>query len=937
MNNRDSSTTKNTTTTTTASTKTPTAGKTSSAADTTTNHNENDEETVVDPSKHPILFEFMPHVVYILNDTSSSNNLVVENNTGNNNNNNSGGSKTTTTSAPAGTTADNGEDNQNMKKTLNRGVVMIVMLNGDVFFYPISLGHLDLLPNQLAKNTGDTNDSGAKSNKNKYSKYNISLNLSAEHKVFSLNFQEQDPTSTFIYKYNKANSNSNKNNSNTTATGTESSTPAPPAPTKQTTRYRKPRKIILSHDKRLLMIIGCFYKGISCLTVYRILEDGPDHFQLIYYDSSFTFIDACFSSDSKMLACILSRYPNFIFFLQLPSPSVHNILNNKQLCNHNVVATNSNNSSSNSNNINYNQFISLNSTTNNISTPTIVNTIGGLQQTLNFLHNNNNIANSGSNNNNNTSNNNSNSNSNTKNSETKFIDTLEYSSKRVSFEPRRVGPMAIVGPIKNSLGQPYQMTHITSNPYPQFSEKVKAFEYVTWNDDGLGECCFWNIYKDTLTQPKNSNNNNNSTNNNSNNPLKQFPTLKFEWMTKFVGPIVPDKTWIEKESSPKSFIMNMEFSPLGNLVMVLVKRENHDHKSKTSNGIGYLCMPSTIELLGFNSSNSNNDNDNNNFYYKHFGQSDISLNHTIIYGGANIKRNALTTSSSTTSSSKNNTIGGEVCSTWFQLTPSFDKSAVLVTKWTDSLFFGGVLQYLPSALIKDKGIYELISNTYCVQFTNASEDFIRNCMNFIQIGKYHRLWISNNANLYLITMTPKNDEFIEWIKVFDLSVSTNNNSIITTTTNTNTTSSSSASTTTTNNNNVISKENQVLLSKYYKLSQMIGYNLIDFRQCKEPTSSNQQQQPLSSKNQKKKKIDDLLATITSNVNPISEKSGRSDGEIYQCLHLYKCWNCKLTLMKPLICGYCKSSAYCSKDCQTEHWPFHKPLCSPPNFPSQSNI
>lgn len=891
-----------------------------STSDTTTSNSgsniDNNEEIITDPSKYPILFEFMPHVVYILNDTSGLGNS----NNDNNNNNNKADSNS------------NGGDNS-MKKTLNKGVVMIVMLNGDVFFYPISLGQLDLLPNQLAKNVGDNNnnsnnnttsgDSSKNNNnnnnnnsKNKYSKYNISLNLSSEHKVFSLNFQEQDPSSTFIYKYNK-----NTTTTTTTTTSTATSNTSTTSSELKPIRYRKPRKIILSHDKRLLMIIGCFYKGISCLTVYRILEDGPDHFQLIYYDSSFTFIDACFSSDSKMLACILSRYPNFIFFLQLPSPSVHNLITNKQLCSHSnntgtttttTTSTTTNSNNSNNSKITYNQFISLNSTTNNISTPlppSIANTIGGLQQTLNFLHNNSNIANNNSNNSNNSNNNNNINNS--KNTETKFIDTLEYTSKRISFEPRRIGPMAIIGPIKNCLGQPYQMTHITSNPYPHFTDKVKAFEYVTWNDDGLGECCFWNMYKDTIPQPKN---NTNTNNNNSNNPLKQFPALKFEWMTKFVGPIVPDKVWIEKESSPKSYIIDMEFSPLGNLVMVIVKRENHDHKNKNSNGIGYLCMPSTMELLGYNSNNSSsNNNENDNFYYKNFNQSDTLCNHTIVYGGG----------SGSTLKNKNtnkSTIGGEVCSSWFQLTPSFDRSSLLVAKWTDSLFFGGVLQYLPSALIRDKGIYELISNTYCVQFTNQSDDFIRNCMNFIQIGKYHRLWISNNANLYLITMTPKNDEFIEWIKVFDLSTTQHQQQ----------------------SNNILSKENQVLLSKYYKLSQMIGYNLIDFskEQISGTTNNNNNNTnnpSLSSKNQKKKKIDDLLATITSNVNPISEKSGRSDGEVYQCLHLYKCWNCKLSLMKPLICGYCKSVSYCSKDCQSVHWPFHKPLCSPPNFPSQYTL
>jgi hypothetical protein len=52
------------------------------------------------------------------------------------------------------------------------------------------------------------------------------------------------------------------------------------------------------------------------------MEEGQDFFRLIFYDFSFCFIDACFSSDSKAILTIPSKYPSFIFMLSLPLVTV---------------------------------------------------------------------------------------------------------------------------------------------------------------------------------------------------------------------------------------------------------------------------------------------------------------------------------------------------------------------------------------------------------------------------------------------------------------------------------------------------------------------------------------------------------------------------------------------------------------------------------------
>ncbi|EGC40115.1 hypothetical protein DICPUDRAFT_52183 [Dictyostelium purpureum] len=715
----------------------------------------------MDPSKETILFEYIPGILY-------------------------------TKQVLNGSTIDIGSDS---------GVIMIVMLNGDVFFYPSNVTLLDQLPDIFlnSPNTNNNGNNGATANmgsnnnnksnnsskkNNLKSKYNIPLNLSPDHKVFNFDFKQFDPSESFIYNSESSGSSSANNviNNNNNYNSDPDNIPAPHEFLDfNPIRYRRPRKILVSHDKRLLMIIGCFIKGVSCLTIYRIVEEGPNYFQLIFYDSSFTYVDACFSSDSTMMTAILARYPNFIFALQIPGLQPKQITNN-----------------------------------------------------------------------------------------------IKYQEKRISFEARKIGPLAIVGPVKNYKGEPYHMTHIASNP-KMSDEKLKPFEFVTWNDDSLGECCFWNIYKTpndnnslnkSLHQPSQSNQPSPSQPpqqpqsqqpqpQQQNSPLKNIPQLKFEWMTKFINPIVPDKSLIDKEGFAKSFIINMEFSPNGDLVMAIVRRENHDQKNRLSNGIGFQCIPSTLDLLNSSSIKNFDGTPNTNTNINNIG----TENQNYFKNKTNQQKG---------------TIGGEVSSQWFQLSESNDKSIIITSKWTDSLFFGGQDQYLPAVLIKEKGIYELVSNNYCAQFTNSSEEFIKTCVNFIQMGKYHRLWISTYGILYSITMTPKNDKYIDWIPtVF----------------------------------NSISNQSNILSSKYYKVSQMIGYNLIDFTKAQEN----------SSKNPNKKKS-----------TSISEE--RQQAEVYSCLHLYKCWSCKLTLIKPLICGYCKTVAYCSKECQKDHWLVHKEQCIPPTLP-----
>eukprot|EP01133_Synstelium_polycarpum_P006749 gene6749-7844_t len=277
-------------------------------------------------------------------------------------------------------------------------------------------------------------------------------------------------------------------------------------------------------------------------------------------------------------------------------------------------------------------------------------------------------------------------------------------SKIISFEPRKVGPLAILGPAKNVLGAPYTGTHIASNPAPIKNDKIDSFEYVTWNDDGLGEYCMWSVAKEVAVK-------------------NTLPALRFEWITRLIGPIVPDRVWIEKETSPKNFIISMEFSPRGDVVMVIVRRENHEHRAKAANGVGVQTVLAGIRAHG--------------------------------------EVNVATTTTNTTPGGEPS-VGGETSTPWFQVCDSGER--VAGARWTESLFFGSGAS--PSVLVRGSGIYELVSRNNCALFTNGSDEFI-NCSNYLQLGRYHRLWMNHQSSIYLITLTPKHNDHIEWQRVFE--------------------------------------------------------------------------------------------------------------------------------------------------------------------------
>ena len=157
--------------------------------------------------------------------------------------------------------------------------------------------------------------------------------------------------------------------------------------------------------------------------------------------------------------------------------------------------------------------------------------------------------------------------------------------KKISFDPRVVGPLAIIGPARGAFGQPLKMAHIASSnnirnssasptlstptgnvgggggstgnassnpkggakPAPQMKNpkgktpdapsgggiggggsgggggNAKPFHFATWNDDGEGEYCLWTIIANR----------------------REKETIQYEWFPRLLFPKVKDRDWLE--------------------------------------------------------------------------------------------------------------------------------------------------------------------------------------------------------------------------------------------------------------------------------------------------------------------------------------------------------------------------------------------------------
>eukprot|EP01094_Clydonella_sp_ATCC50884_P011991 TRINITY_DN2184_c0_g1_i1.p1 TRINITY_DN2184_c0_g1~~TRINITY_DN2184_c0_g1_i1.p1 ORF type:complete len:508 (-),score=67.81 TRINITY_DN2184_c0_g1_i1:676-2013(-) len=91
-------------------------------------------------------------------------------------------------------------------------------------------------------------------------------------------------------------------------------------PREDTSGLHPPSILRLSPDKRYLMVSSVLHAGQESIVVYRIMQHASGYIQLVlaYSDLSMSFIDVCFSPDSRAIAAVPRRYPTLIFLLSLP-------------------------------------------------------------------------------------------------------------------------------------------------------------------------------------------------------------------------------------------------------------------------------------------------------------------------------------------------------------------------------------------------------------------------------------------------------------------------------------------------------------------------------------------------------------------------------------------------------------------------------------------
>lgn len=166
-------------------------------------------------------------------------------------------------------------------------------------------------------------------------------------------------------------------------------------------------------------------------------------------------------------------------------------------------------------------------------------------------------------------------------------------NKMISFEARKAGPFAILGPAKGSFGQALKMTHISCNGNQSVHE---YFHFVTWNDDGIGEYCLWKVIltKDTSNS--------------------ETELTRYEYYPKLCVPRIYDRNWLEvmkknffffylkslffdylkEPDTPKNYILDIQFSNREYKLLLVVKRENYGKKGL--NGIGLQMVKLETEV-----------------------------------------------------------------------------------------------------------------------------------------------------------------------------------------------------------------------------------------------------------------------------------------------------------------------------------------------------
>jgi hypothetical protein len=133
----------------------------------------------------------------------------------------------------------------------------------------------------------------------------------------------------------------------------------------------------------------------------------------------------------------------------------------------------------------------------------------------------------------------------------------------------------------------------------------------------------------------------------------------------------------------------------------------------------------------------------------------------------------------------------------------------------------------------------------------------------LEFYRYHRFWLNWTGTLRVIVVTPQVDSLHpEWADLFN------------------------------------GKYTQQELINIRMLGRRIGYFVNDIRQP--------QQDLANSKRDRRKD------TATQHLTPNHAIEASALADVLVGLHLYRCCQCRVVLIRPLLCAQCRSVIYCSK-------------------------
>lgn len=192
--------------------------------------------------------------------------------------------------------------------------------------------------------------------------------------------------------------------------------------------------------------------------------------------------------------------------------------------------------------------------------------------------------------------------------------------------------------------------------------------------------------------------------------------------------------------------------------------------------------------------------------------------------------------------------------------------AILQATWTLPMLLG--TQPCAAVVVEDNGVCEINQQVYGAQFLERHEFFHNSVRCIAQVDRYRRLWLDKHGRLRMLHIEPRQavPQAHSWGAMFDFG----------------------------------SNDNLPLRL----LAAKIGYAIKDHREDAS-VSLSAKLEAIYTRSVKK-------AVLSS--EPIAP-SAVQQGEAFECVHLYRCFNCGEVLLRPLVCS-CGTAAFCGRVCQS---------------------